>query len=66
MPGVHFSSHTNSTLFTDCCGVAICDDQAECPICKKKILESPRERWNMAMYKLYGYEEVQKIRASYK
>jgi len=65
MAGVRFSSHTNSTLFTTCCKVAICDDQSKCPVCGEAVPYSPRERWNMAMYAFYGVEEVQKMRAGY-
>jgi len=28
---------TNSTFFTECCGVAICDDERCCPKCGKEI-----------------------------
>ena len=46
----------NSTMFTDCCHVAICDDEPSCPRCKRKVVgfdaESPHERgrirWNNA------------------
>ena len=43
-----YSSGTNSTMFTDCCGVAICEDQAKCPVCDKEVIgcdaETPHER----------------------
>ena len=29
---------TNSTFFTACCSVAICDDQPNCPVCKRKVV----------------------------
>ena len=29
---------TNSTFFTECCQVAICDDQACCPSCERKVI----------------------------
>ena len=29
---------TNSTMFTACCCVAICDDQAKCPKCKRMVV----------------------------
>ena len=29
---------TNSTLFTQCCGTAICDDQGHCPQCGRKVV----------------------------
>lgn len=49
-------SGTNSTFFTECCRVAICDDQSNCPRCKEKVIgwdvESQHERhkirWNHA------------------
>lgn len=28
---------TNSTMFTTCCHVAICDSEDECPMCHNKI-----------------------------
>lgn len=28
---------TNSTMFTTCCQVAICDSEGRCPKCKKKV-----------------------------
>ena len=34
---------TNSTMFTSCCGVAICDDQLRCPVCKDKIIGANAE-----------------------
>lgn len=47
---------TNSTMFTECCDVAICDDQACCPQCKRDIIghdaksthERGRRRWRYA------------------
>jgi hypothetical protein len=46
----------NSTIFTNCCEVAICDDQAFCPACKQEVYpgqdatnhERRTARWNMA------------------
>lgn len=29
---------TNSTMFTACCRVAICDDQKNCPVCKEPVI----------------------------
>lgn len=29
---------TNSTFFTECCGVAICDDERLCPRCNKPVI----------------------------
>jgi predicted Fe-S protein YdhL (DUF1289 family) len=47
---------TNSTAFTECCGVAICDDEGLCPGCKRKVVgwdaqsisERRRIRWESA------------------
>lgn len=36
--GVYFSSETNSTFFTNCCRVAICDDQVKCPACGGPVI----------------------------
>jgi hypothetical protein len=39
---------TNSTMFTQCCGVAICNDQERCPSCEENVIgwdaESDHER----------------------
>lgn len=38
---------TNSTMFTSCCDTAICDDEACCPRCGRKVIGhdlSSRER----------------------
>jgi len=29
---------TNNTMFTQCCGTAICDDEPNCPSCNRKII----------------------------
>lgn len=29
---------TNSTFFTQCCGTAICDNEANCPSCKRPVV----------------------------
>lgn len=47
---------TNSTMFTECCEVAICDDETHCPKCKRKVVgfdaesayERGRIRWKNA------------------
>ena len=47
---------TNGTMFTECCGCAICDDQRLCPSCKREVVghdaesnhERDRVRWNNA------------------
>ena len=49
MPTVFLCSPTNSTMFTTCCEVAICDDQANCPRCNAEITPRSREgRWEAA------------------
>ncbi len=58
MIGVHHCSRYNSTFFTNCCGVAICDDEALCPSCKQEVEpgknvaphERNRARWSMAYH----------------
>jgi len=47
---------TNSTMFTMCCGTAICDNERRCPSCKRFIIgfdagsdsERGRIRWQNA------------------
>jgi len=47
---------TNSTIFTSCCQVAICDDEAKCPHCREDVIGADAEtkyqrgriRWNYA------------------
>ena len=31
-------SGTNSTMFTVCCEVAICDYETKCPVCKRLVV----------------------------
>ena len=45
----------NSTMFTECCETAICDDEPKCPACGGNIIgynstpaERGRIRWNDA------------------
>jgi hypothetical protein len=46
---VFLDSPTNSTLFTTCCEVAICDDQSRCPRCHQEVFPKGRNsRWGMA------------------
>ena len=53
--GVHFSSHTNSTYFTDCCNVAVCSHQDSCPSCGRTVVpKTDMERHVMCMRKMYG------------
>lgn len=60
---VHLDSPTNSTLFTNCCNVAILDDQAACPQCRQEVYpghdstqrDRAMYRWNWA----YGRQRRQ-------
>ena len=53
---VHLSGPNNSTMFTNCCNTAICDNQAFCPVCKTEIYpgadatdhQRNRSRWEYA------------------
>ena len=53
---VRLSSPTNSTIFTNCCNVAILPHQAHCPRCKAEVYPGVDEtdhqrnqaRWNWA------------------
>lgn len=53
---VHLCSPTNSTIFTNCCHVAISDNQADCPACKEEVYpgrdatnhQRSMHRWNWA------------------
>jgi len=56
--GLHplYPTGTNSTFFTECCSWAICDDEANCPSCGRKVVgwddktthDRGRIRWNHA------------------
>ena len=49
MPSVYLCSPTNSTMFTTCCNVAICDEQENCPRCKERVEPQGRNaRWEAA------------------
>lgn len=39
-PGIMvlYPSGTNSTMFTECCQTAICDDQPKCPSCRRDVI----------------------------
>jgi len=65
MAGVFLSSRTNSTLFTECCEVAICNDESHCPHCKEEVPYSPKERWEMGMRKLFGTKKLAELRSKY-
>ena len=50
-----YKSGTNSTMFTECCQVAICDDEQKCPACGKKVIgwdqpqaQRSKTRWKNA------------------
>lgn len=51
-----FPQGTNSTMFTSCCDVAICDYEAVCPRCGNKVIgwdaecdyKRGRTRWEHA------------------
>ena len=67
MARVRFSGPTNSTLFTTCCGCAICDDQSKCPCCGEEVPYTPRQRWDMAMAnQVGGWENLRRLRKSYR
>ena len=34
---------TNSTMFTACCSVALCDDEKNCPKCKRPVIGAKAE-----------------------
>jgi len=59
--GVHLCGPTNSTIFTNCCGVAIHDWQEKCPSCGASVRGAVAhgqsgERWEMAYgpWRKYG------------
>ena len=58
-PTVYLSSPTNSTLFTTCCHVAICEDQVRCPGCGEEVKpRSQSDRWKAAYNAKRRYFEV--------
>lgn len=49
MSTVYLCSPTNSTMFTTCCQVAICDNEARCPRCNQAVTpEGSAARWRKA------------------
>lgn len=58
MASVFLCSPTNSTMFTTCCEVAICDDQSFCPLCKEEVFPGPdntnHQRRTMRWERAYG------------
>lgn len=63
MSGVHFCSTSNSTHFTDCCEVAINDNESNCPSCGGEVPGDGRERHDQAMVRWYGRKKVDEMRA---
>ncbi len=60
--GVRYSSPTNSTLFTNCCGVAVCDDQNRCPVCDAEVYpENPRSRHRVALRQQIYAEHMKRV-----
>lgn len=55
---VRLSGPNNSTMFTACCDVAICDDEVNCPRCKREVYpgkgETPYWRGRMRWEQAYG------------
>lgn len=45
--GVFHANEFNSTFFTRCCEVAICDNQESCPGCGKQVVPA-KDRWKSA------------------
>ena len=66
MSSVFYCSKTNSTTFTTCCGVAICDDESRCPSCREEVPYTPHERHNIAMNKLFGGKAMQQMRSKWR
>lgn len=66
MPTVWFSGPNNSTFFTTCCSVAICEYERDCPVCGLAVEPyEHRSRWEVAMTAMYGVERLRKMRQSY-
>jgi len=61
--GVFLCSSTNSTMFTECCNIAICNDQINCPKCQSNVIGYDAEnnhnrgmiRWKYAFKKSPKY-----------
>lgn len=55
--GVFLCSPTNSQMFTECCRVAICNNQKRCPLCNSLIyghdVESEHRRGVVRWRKAY-------------
>ena len=66
MPTVRFSGPNNSTFFTTCCSVAICEGERDCPVCGVAVEPyEHRYRWEVAMKALYGAVRLREMRQSY-
>lgn len=49
MATVFLDGPNNSTMFTTCCEVAVCDDQNSCPRCRQDVEpKGGRARWEVA------------------
>lgn len=55
--GVFHANEYNSTYFTKCCEVAICDNQEKCPACGKKVIPA-KDRWECAYGKTHRATEL--------
>ena len=55
--GVFHANEFNSTFFTKCCEVAICDNQESCPDCGKKVIPA-KDRWTCAAGKKHRAIEL--------
>ena len=52
--GVHFTGPNNSTMFSDCCGSAVLQNEYKCPSCGATVV--PRNyssRWRAASGRAY-------------
>jgi len=52
---VSYCCPTNSTLFCNYCGCAVCDNQKNCPGCKREVTpEDARSRHSIALRRQMG------------
>ncbi len=49
MIGLHYCSATNSTHFTNCCGLAITDREWACPGCGEEVYPGKDMDWAQRM-----------------
>ena len=66
MAEVYYCSKTNSTCFTRCCEVAICDNQDACPACGEEVPYSRRERHEQGMRSIYTSSQLSEMRKSWR